>query len=66
MIDELDEVRMANREANTVPISLVPDLEGLLWALRMVGFPRAELVPPPRDGYEQLVRGQRAMVAAWA
>jgi tRNA (mo5U34)-methyltransferase len=66
MIDELDEVRAANLEANTVPISLVPDLEGLLWALRMVGFSRAELVPPPRDGYEQLVRGQRAMVAAWA
>jgi hypothetical protein len=33
MIDELDEVRAGNRQANTVPVSLVPDLEGLLWSL---------------------------------
>ena len=65
VVDETDEVRTGNREANTVPVSLVPDLDGLLWLLRTVGFSRAELVPPPADGYEQFLRGQRAMVAAW-
>ena len=65
VIDETDEVRMGNREANTRPISLVPDLEGLVRLLRMVGFSRAEVVSPPADGYEQFLRGRRAVVAAW-
>jgi SAM-dependent methyltransferase len=65
VIDETEEVRAGNREANTRPLSLVPDLAGLLTLLRRVGFSRAEVVPPPRDGYEQLVRQRRAMVAAW-
>ena len=65
VIDETDEVRIGNREANTRPISLVPDLEGLLRLLRMVGFSRAEVIRPPADGYEQFLRGRRAVVAAW-
>jgi SAM-dependent methyltransferase len=64
-IDETDEVRRGNREANTRPISLVPDLEGLLRLLRMVGFSRSEVIRPPEDAYEQFVRERRAVVAAW-
>ena len=65
VVDETDEVRGGNREANTRPLSLVPDLQGLARILRGVGFSRVEVLQPPKDGYEQFVRGRRAMVAAW-
>ncbi|GEM_PF-241309 len=66
VVDETDEVRSRNREANTRPLSLVPDLQGLLRILKSVGFSRVQVLRPPEDGYEQFVRGRRAMVAAWA
>jgi 2-polyprenyl-3-methyl-5-hydroxy-6-metoxy-1,4-benzoquinol methylase len=65
VVDETEEVRGGNREANTRPISLVPDLHGLLRLLGNVGFSRVEVLQPPEDGYEQFVRERRAMVAAW-
>jgi 2-polyprenyl-3-methyl-5-hydroxy-6-metoxy-1,4-benzoquinol methylase len=65
VVDETDEVRSGNREANTRPLSLVPDLEGLVRVLGMVGFSRVEVLRPPEDSYEQFVRVRRAMVAAW-
>jgi hypothetical protein len=64
-VDETDEVRGGNREANTRPLSLVPDLQGLVRVLKGVGFSRVEVLKPPEAGYEQFVRGRRAMVAAW-
>jgi tRNA (mo5U34)-methyltransferase len=64
-VDETVELAEHNREASKVPISLVPDLEGLLWMLSAVGFARVERVPHPSGAYEQFSRGQRAMVAAW-
>ena len=65
VVDETEEVRAGNREANTRRISLVPDLGGILRILRMVGFSRAEVVPPPQIGYEQFARERRAVIAAW-
>jgi 2-polyprenyl-3-methyl-5-hydroxy-6-metoxy-1,4-benzoquinol methylase len=65
VVDETDEVRTGNREANTRPLSLVPDLKGLVRVLKGVGFSRVEVLQPPEDGYEQFVRGRRVMVAAW-
>ena len=65
VVDETDEVRAGNREANTRPLSLVPDLKGLVRVLESVGFSRVEVLRPPVDGYEQFRRERRAMVAAW-
>jgi hypothetical protein len=65
VVDETDEVRGGNREANTRPLSLVPDLKGLVRVLESVGFSRVEVLRPPVDGYEQFRRERRAMVAAW-
>ena len=65
VVDETDEVRAGNREANTRPLSLVPDLKGLLRVLESVGFSRVEVLRPPVDGYEQFGRERSAMVAAW-
>jgi hypothetical protein len=65
VVDETEEVRSGNREANTRPLSLVPDLQGLARVLEKVGFSRVEVLRPPEGGYEQFVRSRRAMIAAW-
>jgi hypothetical protein len=63
IIDETDDTH--GPEASTTGICLVPSLEALFWIMRKVGFARVELVPPPADGYEQLVHGKRVMVAGY-
>jgi hypothetical protein len=63
IIDETDDTH--GPEASTTGICLVPSLEALFWIMRKVGFSRVELVPPPADGYEQLVHGKRVMVAGY-
>lgn len=63
IIDETDDTH--GPEASTTGICLVPSLEALFWILRKIGFDRVELLPVPADGYEQLLHGKRAMVAAW-
>ena len=63
IIDETDDTH--GPEASTLGICLVPSVEALLWILRKIGFSRAELVPVPDDGYEQLRHGKRVMVAAY-
>ena len=63
IIDELDEVSAP--EASVTGICLAPSVEGLLWILHAVGFVRAEVLPVPEDGYEQLRHGKRVMVAAY-
>ena len=63
IIDETDDTH--GPEASTLGICLVPSVEALLWILRKIGFTRAELVPVPDDGYEQLRHGKRVMVAAY-
>ncbi|HRQ64440.1 MAG TPA: methyltransferase domain-containing protein [Xanthomonadaceae bacterium] len=62
VIDETDDTH--GPEASTTGICLVPSTEALLWILRKVGFARAEVLPVPEDGYEQLVHGKRVMVLA--
>ena len=52
-------------EASTQGICLIPNLEGLIWILRKIGFSRVDVVPVPADGYEQLLHGKRAMLAAY-
>lgn len=64
IVDETDETH--GPETSTTGICLVPSVEALLWILRKVGFARAELLPVPADGYEQLRYGKRVMVAAYA
>lgn len=63
IIDETDDTH--GPEASTLGICLVPSVEALMWILRKIGFARAELVPVPDDGYEQLRHGKRVMVAAY-
>lgn len=63
IIDETDDTH--GPEASTLGICLVPSVEAMLWILRKIGFSRAELVPVPDDGYEQLRHGKRVMVAAY-
>jgi len=63
IIDETDDTH--GPEASTTGICLVPSLEALFWIMRKIGFARVELVPPPADGYEQLVHGKRVMVAGY-
>jgi 2-polyprenyl-3-methyl-5-hydroxy-6-metoxy-1,4-benzoquinol methylase len=65
VIDETAELQADNREANTTSISVFPDLPGLLWLLKAVGFTRAGLLVPHPGAHEQLARGARGMVAAW-
>ena len=63
IIDETDDTH--GPEASTLGICLVPSHEALLWILAKVGFARAEVLPVPADGYEQLLHHKRVMVAAW-
>jgi hypothetical protein len=65
VIDEKAEVSTDNKEASVTGISLVPSKEVLIWLLKRFGFNRVEIVPPPSDGYEQLVSGNRIMLAAF-
>ena len=65
VIDEMAEVSTDNKEASVTGISLVPSQEVLIWLLKRFGFNRVEIVPPPSDGYEQLVSGNRIMLAAF-
>jgi tRNA (mo5U34)-methyltransferase len=64
IVDETDETH--GPETSTTGICLVPSLEALLWILRKVGFARAEVLPVPGGGYEQLAQHKRVMVAAYA
>ena len=63
VIDETHETHGA--EASTQGICLIPNLDGLIWILGKIGFSRVEAVPVPADGYEQLLYGKRAMLAAY-
>jgi hypothetical protein len=63
IIDEIDETHAS--EASVTGVCLAPSTEGLLWLLRAVGFSRAEVLPVPDGGYEQLRHGKRVMVAAF-
>mgnify|MGYP003404220295 FL=1 len=64
IVDETDETH--GPETSTTGICLVPSLDALLWILRKVGFARAEVLPVPGGGYEQLAHHKRVMVAAYA
>jgi tRNA (mo5U34)-methyltransferase len=63
VIDETHETH--GSEASTQGICLIPNLEGLIWILRKIGFSRVDVLPVPADGYEQLLHGKRAMIAAY-
>jgi hypothetical protein len=64
LVDESDELRGRNMEANTSSLSLVPSLDALLHVMRAVGFDRVEVLEPVGDN-DQLVNGKRVMVAGW-
>jgi tRNA (mo5U34)-methyltransferase len=63
VVDETYETH--GSEASTQGICLIPDLEGLIWILKKIGFSRIDVLPVPADGYEQLIYGKRAMLAAY-
>ena len=63
IIDETDDTH--GPEASTTGICLVPSTEALMFIMRKIGFTRVELLPVPKDGYEQLVHGKRVMVAGY-
>ena len=60
LVDDQD-----NYEGGPSDMALVPSIEALRWALSRMGFARVELVPPPADGAEQLVRGRRGVMVAY-
>lgn len=63
IVDEQQEVRSANREANTERVSLVPSLEALLFTMHAVGFARVEVIAPAAGANEQFIAGKRVMVS---
>jgi tRNA (mo5U34)-methyltransferase len=63
VVDETHETH--GPEASTLGISLIPDLNGLIWILKRVGFKTVNIVPVPADAYEQLRYGKRVMIAAY-
>jgi tRNA (mo5U34)-methyltransferase len=63
VVDETEETH--GPETSLLGICLVPDLNGLIWILKRVGFKRVELVPVPENAYEQLMHGKRVMLAAY-
>jgi tRNA (mo5U34)-methyltransferase len=52
-------------EASTLGISLIPDLNGLIWILKRIGFKTVKILPAPENAYEQLRYGKRVMLAAY-
>ena len=62
ILDETDEIE--GTETGIHGICLAPSLPALAWMLLRVGFASVLRVHPPADGYEQLVRGRRAMFVA--
>jgi hypothetical protein len=63
IIDEIDEVDRP--ESSVTGLSLCPSTEAVLFTLKRYGFRRAEVVPVPAGGYEQLASGNRVVVAAY-
>lgn len=63
VIDETHETH--GPQASTQGICLIPNLEGLIWILKKIGFSQVDVLPVPADGYEQLLYGKRAMLAAY-
>jgi tRNA (mo5U34)-methyltransferase len=63
VVDETEETH--GPETSLLGISLVPDLNGLMWILKRIGFTRVELVAVPPNAYEQLQHGKRVMLAAY-
>jgi hypothetical protein len=62
VLDESDET--VGPETGLHGICLAPSAPTLSWMLWRVGFASVFQVHPPADGYEQLVRGRRVMLAA--
>lgn len=63
IIDETEETDKP--EASISGISVVPSKEALFWLFKHFGFKRIEVVPVPAGGYEQLVSGNRVVIAAY-
>lgn len=63
IVDETDETH--GPEIGTRGIGLAPSTEGLVWIMRAVGFDQVELIPPPKDAYEQHRYGKRVVVAGY-
>jgi tRNA (mo5U34)-methyltransferase len=62
VLDETGETE--GTETGMHGICLAPSIVTLAWLLERVGFSSVVRVHPPADGYEQLVRGRRAMFVA--
>jgi len=65
LVDEAGDIAAQNMEAGVSSISMVPSLNGLLYLLGRVGFPRFAILEPGPDAHDQHRRGQRVMVAAF-
>lgn len=65
LIDESFAFSRGNVEAGGTPLALCPSPRALDTMLHAAGFQRIEHLTPPADGYEQLVRGKRVVVAAY-
>jgi tRNA (mo5U34)-methyltransferase len=65
LIDESGEFYNQNAETGASPIATCPSPKALEFMLRLAGFRRVEMVPPPPDAYEQHRRGKRVVCAAY-
>ena len=65
LVDETPAFRRGSVEAGGTPLALCPSPNALHAVLRSIGFTRTTTLVPPPDGYEQLVRGKRVVVAGW-
>ena len=65
LIDEAGEFNNGNRETGTAPLVLCPSPNAVNFMLREAGFKRVEILQPPVNGYEQLLRKKRLMFAAF-
>jgi tRNA (mo5U34)-methyltransferase len=63
IVDETQELTAGIREAGLGSICLVPSQRALMYLLPQIGFAKVEVLVPPPDGYEQLARGMRMMIA---
>ena len=65
LIDESTEFYADNPETGASPLATCPSPRALDAMLKHAGFARIDWIAPPPDAYEQHLRGQRVVCAAW-
>jgi len=64
LIDERPEFDKNQPESGSSGVILCPSTAALIFLLKSVGFKTVKVLPAPKGGYEQFVRGKRVIVSA--